>query len=342
MGNLSIKVKLTFMVGLLLLITFMGLSYYNYKSSEISITNRVLKKDLPIIANAIKSEIELELLPKITLVSTMAHNHFIKEWFEDGENNLDTIKNYLKTIGNNYNIFTASVISKITNNYYTQDGIAEKMNKENPKDSWFYSFLESGKVIDINIEADSKKNNTLTTFINYLLKDTKGNVLGAVSIGLDMNNVIKHIKKSLTPSRNVFMIDKNAYIMVHKNKSLIYDSHNDTNPKEKNIKYITGINKLADKILSSKDSITGEYTDINDNKKIIISTFIPSMNAYLIVEEDKEALFSEISSIFVKNIVISLLASLFSILLILFLLNKMIFQRFYNCSKSRSKVIVNI
>ncbi len=327
MKNLSIKMKATLIISVLIIVSFMGLSYYNYKSSEKSIVNKVMKEDLPTLADAIKGDIEAKILPNKTLVSSMINNYFLKKWFEEGEKDLETLKAYVKTLKDNYPVFSVSVVSKITGNYYTPDGIKAKMSESNPANAWFYSFLSSGKNTKININADEKRNYTLVAFINYLLKDTKNNILGSVSIGLTMEDIVKYVKKNITENRNIFMVNKNGYIMVHKNKKLIYDSKHDKDAKHKNIKYIKGLDKIAGDILSSKDKVIKEYTSKDGIDKILISNFIPSMNAYLIIEEDEDALFGEISSMFMSNLIISLVITFLVILFIVFILNKLVLNR---------------
>ncbi len=327
MKNMSIRLRLTIVVAVLLCISLMGLSYYNYKTSESTIVHKVMKEELPILADSIKGDIEGQMLPNINLVSTMGNNHFLKKWIKDGEKDIEALKLYAKSIQDNYDIFTASIVSKVSGNYYTQKGIVAKMSPDNPANGWFYAFLNSGKTMDINVSVDENKDYKMTTFINYILKDTQSNILGSVSIGLTLDKMVNYIKKNITASREVYLVRKNGYFMLHKNPKLIYTASDiGKDAKHKNIKNIEGISKYAKDILSSKEKILAEYTK-NGEEKILVSNFIPSMDAYLIVEESKSFLFKDISSMFVSNLIISLVVVLLLILAISYALNKMVLKR---------------
>lgn len=325
---MNARVKTIVIVGMLLVVSLMGLSFYNYKTAESFIVKRVMNKDLPELSDNIKNNIKLKIIPSISLVTSMGNNYFLKQWLEDGENDIKQIKNFFKNIQDKYDVVVASMSSNQTYNQYTQVGVFTTLHKSDPFNAWYYSFIDSGKDMSLNITVDELRNFRLLAFINHIIRNDKGEPLGLATIGLDMSSISEYILKYITPHRNVYLINKKGYIIAHKDRSLIYVLENEHKNKSRNIKYISGINTLAEKILSSNDKVLGEFTDKNNDKKIVISNFIPSINSYLIIEQDENNLFSQISSMFKQNFIVSTTTTLITLLFLILILSKMSYSEY--------------
>ncbi len=324
---MGIKTKTIFLIGLVLFISFASLGYFNYKTSEGFITNRIMNVDLPMRSDIIKNNIELKILPKINLVSTMANNEFLKQWYKDGEKDITAIKKYMGSIQKEYDVFVASTSSNITQTQYTRDGIFTKLSKNDPFNAWFYSFIDSGKKMILNITVDELRDFKLVAFINHIMKDKDDKILGLSTIGLDMNDVSKYVLQYVNNNRNIYIINKAGYVIVHKNRNMIYVLENEQKNKSRNIKYMSGIDSMADKVLTSNDKFIGEYINKFGKDIVFISNYIPSIDSYLIIEENKDLLFDEIHSMFMKKLIAALIATIVVLMLLVFILNKMVFKK---------------
>ncbi len=323
---MSVKIKVNIVIVVVLIASFVGFAYYDYTVSKNYVLNEVIKKDLPSLSEHIKDDVELKMAPNISLVSAMGNNYFLQKWLKDGEKDLTLIKDFFQTIHNNYNLIVASVSSNQSFLQYTKDGVFTKLNETDPFNTWFFSFIKKKKTLELNITVDELREFKTVAFINHVLKTKEGEVLGLTTVGLDIDEISKYILKYVNPNRDVYIINKKGFIIVHKNKDLIYVLDNEQKNKNRNIKYISGIDTFAGNILSSKGTLTREYINKNNKKRILISNYIPSIDSYLIIDENEEALFSQISHIFENKIMVSLVGMICIILLIIFILNAMLFR----------------
>ncbi len=327
MKIIPVKFKVISIIALLLFIFSLGLNFSNYTVSKNFISQKIINNDLQTLSNNIKNEIESQILPNINLVTAMSNNYFIKKWFNQKEKDIEGIKKYFKNIEDNYKVFVASMTSKSTNLQYTKAGIFTKLTKTNPFNQWFYSFLDRNEDLELNITVDELRNFKLVAFINHILKNEKGKQLGCVTLGLDLESIQSLILKYITPTRNIYLVNKKGYIIVHKDKNLIYTLKNEQENKIRNIKYRYGIDKISKNILSSTDKIVDKYINKDNEEKILVSSYIPSINSYLIVEEDENVLFKEISSLLMYKFIVSMFATVILLLLIMFILNTMVFKK---------------
>ncbi len=318
------KFKVIYLVSLMLVISFSGFGYYTYEFSKNSVVKKIIDKDLPKLSQSIKQDVELKMVTKLNLVSTMGNNFFLQQWYENGERDIETVKKYLGNIEKEYKLFVASTSSVTTNNQYTKVGIFTKLDKNDPFNAWFFSFIQSGKKMSLNITVDELRNFKLVAFINNIIKDDKNKVLGLATIGLDINEISKYILEYINENRNVYVINSDGYIIMHKDRGMIYVLENEQKNKNRNIKYISGIDKLSKEILSSKGMVKGKYVDSKNNSKIVISNYIPSIKSYLIVEEDEKSIQDEASSMFIQNFMISIFIALLVGLLVLILMGRVV------------------
>ena len=332
MKSASVRFKLSFVVAILLFISFMGLSYYNFLNSKNSLKNKIMTQDLPILSNSISNNIKAELLPSITVASTISNNFFVKKWLKDGEKDIDSLKKYLELIKSNYNAFTISLVSTKTLNYYTEEGLFKTLEKNNPKDGWFFGFLNSKKENTLNVDSAEESGGQLTTFIDFIVRDLQNNIVGVAGIGLKVDSVIKILQANETKTRTVYLVDGNGYIRVHRNKKFIFDKSNSSAEAEKkNIKNISGIKAISASLMAKESGI---YEYERDNEKIIISSaYLKEMGWYLFIEDKEDALLSEVSSLFFTNIIISLIVTLIAITLIILAINNIVIKQLDHLQK---------
>ena len=122
--------KLVLLIVLMLLILSFALSVINYKTTLKLVHNQIEQQSLPLSLDNIYTDIQEHILQPYFITSMMANDTFVKEWIEGKHSDELKIKNYLKTVKDEYGLLSAILVSDKTKNYYTQDGFLEKLSKK--------------------------------------------------------------------------------------------------------------------------------------------------------------------------------------------------------------------
>lgn len=99
------------------------------------------------------------------------------------ESFLPTLREYLSSYYNLYQLDSVFIIPTATGRYYNASGLLKTLSRENEGDRWYYDFLADGRQYVVNVTHDSTSRDEITAFINYKLKDSSGNTLAVVGIG---------------------------------------------------------------------------------------------------------------------------------------------------------------
>ena len=301
MSKFSIRTRLIFILSLILLLAFITTNIINYQISKRSIHNTIVDSALPLVSNNIYSEIQRDLMRPVFVSSLMANDTFLKDWVLGGEEDLDKITRYLKTIKENYGFDTSFLISDHSTIYYYYKGILKKIGHDDPHDVWYYNFIRSGQKYDLDVDTDQASANKLTIFINHRLLDENGNLLGVTGVGLSMDlmgKLLASYKEQF--GRNVYLVDPEGIIQVHTNMALV---------RNLSIYNQEGIKDIAGLILEAKsESASFEY-DQEGRHILLLTRYIPEFNWYLFVEQNETVTLKDIKRNLITNLIIGLLAT---------------------------------
>lgn len=256
---------------------------------------------------------------------TMAHDsllveHLLEEekYFRD-EDYIQTTRNYLETYQEKYGFDSVFLASTATKNYYTFTGLDRILIENDPKNTWFFNLLKNDQEYSLNIDNDQVKgaDNAITVFVNCKVKDSKGNVLGIIGVGVQ----IEHLKELLLSYEKKFKLE--TYLI--NKKGTIEVSTTYTGYEEKNWFEIYGQTNIKKEMLAWKeDSVNLEmWINSSENtidKDYIVTRYIPELSWHLIVKQNTGKLISEIrNSIFQTCLIIT-----FIILIILVIITSII------------------
>jgi len=256
---------------------------------------------------------------------TMAHDsllveHLLEEekYFRD-EDYIQTTRNYLETYQEKYGFDSVFLASTATKNYYTFTGLDRILIENDPKNTWFFNLLKNDQEYSLNIDNDQVKgaDNAITVFVNCKVKDSKGNVLGIIGVGVQ----IEHLKELLLSYEKKFKLE--TYLI--NKKGTIEVSTTYTGYEEKNWFEIYGQTNIKKEMLAWKeDSVNLEmWINSSENtidKDYIVTRYIPELSWHLIVRQNTGKLISEIrNSIFQTCLIIT-----FIILIILVIITSII------------------
>lgn len=253
----------------------------------------------------IYSEINNELTKPIYVSITMANDSFLKTWLEDENNNDPTeIEDYLDGIKSKYNYNSVFLVSSNTLNYYHYDGINKVVSSTNDHDIWYYQFLESTGIYELDVDVD-EVSHELTIFVNVKVLDDENNVVAVVGVGLQMDYV-QEIMSDFEEeySLQVYLIDDTGLIQ----------SNTDTSKIETVNVFNIFDNDLKETIINQQDLL---ITSVDKSNKYIISRYVEDINWYLVVTKDTNLL----SRFFLDYFIITIAMILVVTLLVLYIVN---------------------
>jgi methyl-accepting chemotaxis protein len=181
------------------------------------LTERFLVEEaLPARVMAIRNDLERVLTAPITANAGIAGNSFIQDWLAAGEDEgqRDAVARYLEGVRQQQNAMTTSIAVLDSGNYFTGDGLARVINRDQPENQWFYRLVESNR--DQVLEIDIDKGTRLPTlFINQRIKQG-GKTLGVAGLGFSLKDMSEMIRNFRFGERGqVFLIDSQGDIKVH-------------------------------------------------------------------------------------------------------------------------------
>ena len=283
----------------MLIVGFALTSYLSFSVTREYVLTGAETQTLPLISDNIYSDIKEDLIDPINVSSLMANDAFLINWIQDGEKDLNSIKNYLSLIKQKYGYTSTFFVSDITGNYYYSDGILKTISEQDVHDVWYFDFKDLNTSIDLDIDNDEAKQGLLTVFINHRLENVEGDFLGVTGVGLELTEIAENLSKDeRLYNHKIYIIDWNGQIQIHSDSNLIENT---------NIRDIEGICDITDAILSStKDVEVFEYQDA-ESKKMISVRYIPEFNWFLIVEKDENASLASAKRSLIQNLCVGLI-----------------------------------
>jgi diguanylate cyclase (GGDEF)-like protein len=315
--GLSLRTKLIITLSVLLLSAFLATNIINYNVSKHSLHTSLVQDSLPIISNNIYSEIQRDLIGPVQVSSLMSNDTFVKDWLLNGETEVEKIQNYLREIRDRYQFDSAFLVSAQTKNYYHFNGIHKVVTPEDAHDVWYYSFVESGVAMRLDIDTDEAAENRLTIFINHRLTDANGQLLGVTGVGLSMNKIGEMLESYRGMfDRVIYLIDKEGVIQIHPDIDQLKIPVFERNQ----------LLPFKEAILQNKNKPQSfEFDNEEGHHILLITRYIPEFDLYLMVEQDESRALEEIRTNLIWNLVFGLLISLLIILLNIITVNY--FQR---------------
>ncbi|NVN63801.1 methyl-accepting chemotaxis protein [Pseudomonas putida] len=171
---------------------------------------------LPASIEAIRNDIERMLGQPLVAAADVAGNTLLRDWLAAGEDPAQAPQfiEYLAAAKQRNQAFTALFASTETGHYYNENGLDRTLSRSNPKDKWFYGYIDSGAERLINIDIDGATGE-LALFIDYRV-EKKGKLVGVAGMGLRMTELSKLIHDfSFGEHGKVFLVRNDGLIQVH-------------------------------------------------------------------------------------------------------------------------------
>ncbi len=216
------------------------------------------ENDVMLSAMDINSEITLLAEEQLVVSQMMANDIFLKRWCanETGDaygENCTQLYEYLTTYKEKYDYDVVFFVSNKTYNYYYDGGLNKVVSPGVEFDSWYFNFLDLNQEYDIQIDHDEVNKFSVSLFVNCLVQDRQGNILGVVGAG----KVIDDFQKSMEGIVNSLGVDVSIVSMGN--------AHNSFNGS-------AGFYKTVDDAAAKMDLSVDEITKDTDSKGVQWST----------------------------------------------------------------------
>ncbi|MDP9653062.1 UNVERIFIED_ORG: methyl-accepting chemotaxis protein [Pseudomonas putida] len=176
----------------------------------------LVEQALPSSIEAMRNDIERILVQPLTAAKDIASNSMVRDWLAGGEDSAQagTFTTYLEGIRAEHKAFTALIVGTATNHYFTEKGLDRTLSRSNPKDAWFYAFLDSNQPRTLNIDNDTATGE-LALFIDLKVEQA-GKVVGVAGLGLSMKELSELIHNfSFGERGKVYLVRSDGLIQVH-------------------------------------------------------------------------------------------------------------------------------
>ncbi|MHA7115045.1 methyl-accepting chemotaxis protein [Pseudomonas promysalinigenes] len=176
---------------------------------------------LPASIEAIRNDIEHMLGKPLVAAADIAGNTLLRDWLGGGENPAQApgFIEYLEASRQRNQAFTTMFAATATGHYYSEKGLDRTLSRSNPKDSWFYGYIDSGAERLVNIDIDGATGE-LALFIDYRV-EKDGQLVGVAGMGLRMSELSRLIHDfSFGQHGKVFLVRNDGLIQVHPDNAL--------------------------------------------------------------------------------------------------------------------------
>lgn len=188
--HLIINFAMIFLVVVFVVI-YMVINNHSY----LTISNAQTEEISNLVCKMLDTELNMSLNQPQAIALAMSNDSFIKNVLEEEAENMDSsqytqkIADYLSTYKSEFNLSSSFLVSEYSKRYYYAGGV-DRYLADNQENSWYYSLVASQKDSEWNVDydiVDNKRDYTL--FVNALIKDSRGSVLGVIGTGMSMSSI---------------------------------------------------------------------------------------------------------------------------------------------------------
>lgn len=299
MTKLSIRQKIILTLILFVMLTAVSVGTVSMFTARSSIEHRVLTSELPTTVEKIAESIDSDIVLMQVLAKQIATDEHIHQWVngkQDKAGELILVRK-LQAVAKSNNLSAVSFADKATADYWNQEGFLRRLQND-AADGWFYNYTASKQEYMVSVYRDPNTGKT-DLFVNYQQPEGQG-LSGTAKSFKSVVDMLASFQ--LEQSGFVYLVDGQGLVQMHKDKALLgksklsdlYDSQTSTTLLSKAKFNLTVI---------EKDGI----------ELIVASSFIPSMDWYIVAQVPFNEMFSALSSatwqILLWSILIAVLAS---------------------------------
>lgn len=266
---------------------------------------------LPNSVGRISEQVRSELMYPITLSENLAANSLLHNWMRDGESNSvnhDQVLAYFKQLQQDAGASTLFWVSDLSKTYYTEAGVFKTISASEPRDSWFFTFLNSNAKRELAIDAD-ERSGKLTLFVNVAV-NVSGKRAAVAGLGYDVSAIASLVSGyKLRENGFLFLVDQSGMITVHRDLSLA----------RKNIQQLPQYNEIAKLLTRHSSGFSLQQIELDDDEVYVGIQDIRDTGLKLVAVLPSAEISSTINGVILFSVIASIvLAAVFIGLTIIF------------------------
>lgn len=266
---------------------------------------------LPNSVGRISEQVRSELMYPITLSENIATNSLLHNWMRQGETaaaNHAEVLAYFKQQQQDAGAATLFWVSDFSKTYYTEAGVFKNISLNEPRDSWFFSFLNSNTKRELALDAD-ERSGKLTLFVNVAVK-VDGVRAGVAGLGYDVSAIARLVSGyKLGQNGFLFLVDGNGMIVVHRDLSLA----------KQNIQQLQQYQPVAEQIKQHSSGFSLQQAELNGEHVYVGVQEIRDTGLKMVAVLPSAEISSDINRVISFSVIASIvLAAIFIVLTVLF------------------------
>ena len=273
-----------------------------------AVRDRVVSDELPTTVNAIRADVQRQIAEPLTSATAVAGNTFLHQWESQGlsDEGLAQWKSYAKSVKAQQRAASVFWISQASGKYFTEEGLNRQLTD---KDQWFTAFMNSGKPYSLDIAKENGAGGYML-FINARMKTEDGK-LGAAGLGLAIDELARTIGGyKIGATGFAFLVRADGSIMMHSDATLVDGSHF--------LKGMPGLTEPVAQALLGGKPFSHATIQAPGGDRFIASSFIPELNAYVIVEVPQSELLGPVNrAIQIATVLAALVGGAIALVIIL-------------------------
>lgn len=276
--QLTIKQKLVLAFVSAVIASTAIVSYMSLSQARDIMEKRLLENELPTTLTQFRDTIDSEVNQLQSAARQLASNPVTLDILNQGITPIEEARvvKQLNVLRDQYDLNDASIANRETGQYWNQNGFLRVLTRE--KDSWFYNFLDSGNATMAQVFQED--NGELKLFVNFQQLNGKG--LAGFSRSLeDMTRFLNQFK--IEQSGFVFLVNADGMVQLHRDTDLM---------GEKTLSDVYGAQARS---LLQKGDFNLLDTHINGKEVLLASSYVPSMDWYVIADVPAEEVFAPLN-----------------------------------------------
>ncbi|RZF90697.1 methyl-accepting chemotaxis protein [Pseudoalteromonas sp. CO302Y] len=311
MRNLSLRtIFISFVLIALFIVTVVSALINTSQFSKLYY-QQTEKQLLPDAVGKVAAQIDAQMRYPISVSQSLAENQMLHTWMTEGEKRSpihQRVMSYFADLQKKSGASSVFWVSSDSMSYYTQEGFFKSISSSEPRDSWFFDFLNSDKRQVLALDV-SEQGGHLTLYVNTLV-EIAGKRLGVAGLGYDISDISNIVtSRKIGQQGYLFLIDDSKRIIAHENDAFI----------GKQISNIASLSALQNVTSSKSDEFSLSQAELNGQQVYAGVMPITGMGLTLVAVQPKEEISSEINAVVLMSILVSVvLAAVFLILTLYF------------------------
>ncbi|WOC28420.1 methyl-accepting chemotaxis protein [Pseudoalteromonas sp. N1230-9] len=311
MRNLSLRtIFISFVLIALFIVTVVSALINTSQFSKLYY-QQTEKQLLPDAVGKVAAQIDAQMRYPISVSQSLAENQMLHTWMNEGEKRSpihQRVMSYFADLQKKSGASSVFWVSSDSMSYYTQEGFFKSISSSEPRDSWFFDFLNSDKRQVLALDV-SEQGGHLTLYVNTLV-EIAGKRLGVAGLGYDISDISNIVtSRKIGQQGYLFLIDDSKRIIAHENDAFI----------GKQISNIASLSALQNVTSSKSDEFSLSQAELNGQQVYAGVMPITGMGLTLVAVQPKEEISSAINAVVLMSILVSVvLAAVFLILTLYF------------------------